>query len=125
MDQSIPQDTKVYSDIISNAAELGIDTDHVKEIEGADEVLKYASLSSIEINESTNRAILRKIDLNIMPWLMGLYVLQYLDKGVLSYAGVMGIQAEAHMSSSEYNWLGSGELHSRTSSFESKILTGC
>lgn len=110
MAQSISQDPKVYTDLVSNAAEHGIDPNHVKEIEGADEVLRYASISSIEIDDATNRQILRKIDLNIMPWLMGLYVLQYLDKGVLSYAGVMGIQEEMHMSSSEYNWLGSGKL---------------
>lgn len=104
------QGTKVSPDLVSTAAELGIDPGHVKELKGADGVLQYASQESIEIDEDTNRRILRKIDWHIMPWLCGLYVLQYLDKGVLSYAGVMGLQAETHMTASDYNWLGSSEL---------------
>lgn len=42
-----------------------------------------------------------------MPWLCGLYVLQYIDKGVLSYAGVMGLQKETHIDSAQYAWVGS------------------
>lgn len=112
MAQSFPssQDIKAYPDLVSSAAELGIDPSHVKELKGADDVLQYASQESIDIDSETNRRIVRKIDWHIMPWLCGLYVLQYLDKGVLSYAGVMGLQAETHMTSSDYNWLGSSEL---------------
>ncbi len=49
---------------------------------GVDKAYVYASAEAIEIDEKTNRYLLRKIDLNVLPWLLGLYILQYLDKGM-------------------------------------------
>ncbi|KZT30966.1 MFS general substrate transporter [Neolentinus lepideus HHB14362 ss-1] len=88
-------------------AELGVGSGHVLVEEGADAALRYASASVIQVDDVLNRRLRRKIDLHVLPWLCGLYVLQYLDKGVLSYAGVMGIQNDAHLTASDYNWLGS------------------
>ncbi|OAL31255.1 hypothetical protein AYO20_08310 [Fonsecaea nubica] len=89
------------------AEELGLDVGHVKEIKGADGAYTYASAVALEIDEKTNKRLLRKIDWHVLPWLCGLYVLQYLDKGVLSYAGVMGLQKETNLTSNQYTWLGS------------------
>ncbi|KAF2811382.1 MFS transporter [Mytilinidion resinicola] len=82
-------------------------TTHAAEELNGDKYLAYANTNTIIIDEETNKKLCRKIDMNVLPWLCGLYILQYLDKGVLSYAGVMGIQKENHMTSSEYTWLGS------------------
>ncbi|KAF2490625.1 MFS transporter [Lophium mytilinum] len=82
-------------------------TAHAVEELNGDKYLAYANTNSTIIDEETNKRLCRKIDMNVLPWLCGLYVLQYLDKGVLSYAGVMGIQKETNMTSSEYTWLGS------------------
>ncbi|KAJ4359601.1 uncharacterized protein N0V89_000156 [Didymosphaeria variabile] len=74
---------------------------------GADKMAAYANATATPIDDETNKQLLRKIDLNILPWLCVLYILQYPDKGVLSYAGVMGIQADAGLSASQFTWLGS------------------
>ncbi|KAH8664728.1 major facilitator superfamily domain-containing protein [Xylariales sp. PMI_506] len=75
---------------------------------GGDALLSYIDHSrAIELDEATNRRLLRKIDTRILPWLCCLYILQYLDKGVLSYASVMGIQTDANLTTSQYTWVGS------------------
>jgi MFS transporter, ACS family, allantoate permease len=48
---------------------------------GADQALEIVGDTLIEIDEATNRRLLRKIDWNVLPWLCTLYFLQYLDKG--------------------------------------------
>lgn len=68
--------------ITSTAEELGIAAEKVKDVKAADQVLEYANAEAIEVPDDVNRKILRKIDWHIMPWLCGLYVLQYIDKGV-------------------------------------------
>ncbi|KAH8812394.1 major facilitator superfamily domain-containing protein [Xylogone sp. PMI_703] len=77
------------------------------DIKGVDKAYAYASTETIEIDEKTNKYLLRKIDTYVLPWLLGLYILQYLDKGILTYAGVMGLQQDTHLSSSQYTWVGS------------------
>lgn len=101
------KDSAVDVDVAVAVSELGVETSHATEGTGADAALKYASAIAVSIDDELNARLLRKIDLHVLPWLCGLYVLQYLDKGVLSYAGVMGIQTEAQLTASEYNWLGS------------------
>lgn len=48
---------------------------------GADALLTYLD-QSVTLDEATNKRLLRKIDTNVLPWLCGLYIFQYLDKGV-------------------------------------------
>ncbi|ORY10119.1 major facilitator superfamily domain-containing protein [Clohesyomyces aquaticus] len=55
----------------------------------------YANVDALPIYEERNKKIVGKIDRN------------YLDKGVLSYAGVMGLQADTGLTASQYTWLGS------------------
>lgn len=50
------------------------------------------------------KALRWKIDLRIMPLLMAIYFLQYLDKTLLNYASVMGIKN--NLKGNEYNNLG-------------------
>ncbi|KAI9739832.1 MAG: hypothetical protein M1834_006553 [Cirrosporium novae-zelandiae] len=106
-DPVLESDSKVNPDLACAATELGIKTGQVAELKGADAVLVYASATAIDIDPETDKRLLRKIDLHVLPWLCVLYILQYLDKGVLTYSGVMGIKTEAQMSSSQYSWLGS------------------
>lgn len=68
--------------LAATAAELGVDSTHVAELKGADGALQYASEQVLEVDDATNKRILRKIDLHVLPWLCGLYILQFLDKGV-------------------------------------------
>ena len=53
------------------------------------------------------KAVLRKIDLHIMPVLLLVYMLMLVDKNSLSYANIMGIKTDVGLNASEYSWLGS------------------
>ncbi|KAH0170614.1 putative MFS allantoate transporter, partial [Aureobasidium melanogenum] len=76
----------------------------------ADEALK-AFMSHpgevIELDEATNKRLLRKIDWNLMPVMCIVYGLNYLDKTTLSYASVMGIKKDTHLEGLDYQWLSS------------------
>jgi MFS transporter, ACS family, allantoate permease len=52
----------------------------------ADEAMKaFANGETVEIDEATNKRLLRTIDLHLMPLLCLIYGLNYLDKTTLSY----------------------------------------
>jgi ACS family allantoate permease-like MFS transporter len=80
----------------------------------ADEALKaFASHQGevLHIDEATNKRLLRRIDLHLMPLLCLVYGLNYLDKTTLSYASIMGIslprsQGGIGLKGDQYNWLG-------------------
>ncbi|KAL1623120.1 hypothetical protein SLS54_004606 [Diplodia seriata] len=76
--------------------------------EGQDAALAFAAeCSMVPMDDATDRRVRRKIDCNLLPWMCGLYLLQYLDKTTLSYAWSMGITADTGMSSAQYSWTGS------------------
>lgn len=58
-------------------------------------------------NSPEAKAVLRKIDLRVMPILLVVYTLMLVDKNSISYANVMGIKEDTHLSASNYSWLGS------------------
>lgn len=71
---------------------------------------------TLELSEETNKRLLRKIDLHLMPILCIVYGLNYLDKTTLSYASIMGLKLPPSedklksgigISGPEYSWLGS------------------
>ena len=74
----------------------------------ADEAMKaFANGERIEIDEATNKRLLRIIDWHLMPLLCVIYGLNYLDKTTLSYASIMGIKKDIHLKGDDYQWLGS------------------
>ncbi|KAI9725141.1 MAG: hypothetical protein M1828_003483 [Chrysothrix sp. TS-e1954] len=76
----------------------------------ADEAMKAMAENeglSLEIDEATNKRLLRKIDMTIMPILCIVYGLNYLDKTTISYASVMGIKKDIGLVGDDYQWLGS------------------
>ncbi|KAH7928023.1 MFS general substrate transporter [Leucogyrophana mollusca] len=50
--------------------------------------------------------IRRKIDIYILPMMCTLYWIQFMDKTTLGSAAILGIEQDAHLSTSQYNWLG-------------------
>ncbi|KAL9051457.1 MAG: hypothetical protein Q9162_005988 [Coniocarpon cinnabarinum] len=64
-------------------------------------------LGDLTLDEATNKRLLRKIDLTIMPVLCLVYGLNYLDKTTLSYASVMGMKSDLKLVGDDYQWLGS------------------
>jgi hypothetical protein len=61
----------------------------------------------IHVTQSDNARVLRKIDLTILPILLTVYCLQYLDKATLAYASVFGLLKDANLHGEDYSWLGS------------------
>ncbi|KAK1774013.1 major facilitator superfamily domain-containing protein [Copromyces sp. CBS 386.78] len=53
------------------------------------------------------KAVLRRIDLRVLPLLLGAYFFQQLDKSSLSYVSIFGITDDAHLVGKQYSWLGS------------------
>ncbi|CBX97605.1 hypothetical protein IAQ61_001184 [Plenodomus lingam] len=64
-----------------------------------------ANASSFTYEEE--RAVLRRIDLRVLPLLLGAYFFQQLDKSSLSYVSIFGLQADAKLVGRQYSWLGS------------------
>lgn len=74
----------------------------------ADDAMKaFASGENVEIDEATNKRLLRIIDWHLMPLLSIIYGLNYLDKTSLSYASIMGIKKDINLQGDDYQWLGS------------------
>ena len=61
----------------------------------------------LDLDEVSNKRILRKIDRHILPLMCVIYGLNYLDKTTLSYAGVMGMQPDIRLTGREFSLLGS------------------
>ena len=76
----------------------------------ADEALKafdgYEG-ESLVVDEETNRRLLRKIDLNLMPLMCVCYGMNYLDKVTLSYASIMHMNEDLGLAGWQYSLLGS------------------
>lgn len=53
-----------------------------EKVKGADILLSYVDPDAPALDAETNRRLVRKIDIYVLPWLCGLYILQYIDKGV-------------------------------------------
>lgn len=59
------------------------------------------------LTRENNKRVLRRIDLRLLPILLGIYFFQQLDKSTLSYGSVFGLIQDAHLKGQEYSWLGS------------------
>lgn len=60
----------------------------------------------IEIDEATNKRLLRIIDWHLIPVMCIVYGLNFLDKTTISYASVMGIKEDIGLMDDDYQWLG-------------------
>ncbi|RFU30475.1 hypothetical protein B7463_g5877, partial [Scytalidium lignicola] len=58
-------------------------------------------------NSPEARRVLRKIDWRVMPLVFRVYLLQLMDKNALSFAAIMGVQKDTHLTADQYSWLGS------------------
>ncbi|CAE6511582.1 unnamed protein product [Rhizoctonia solani] len=58
------------------------------------------------IDDVSANHVRRKIDRNILPLMMSLYGVQYLDKATLGRAAVLGFIEDNNLSANQFNWLG-------------------
>ena len=74
----------------------------------ADEAMKaFAHGEIIEVDEATNKRLLRIIDWHLMPIMCVIYGINYLDKTTISYASIMGLKTDLNLKGDDYQWLGS------------------
>ncbi|VUC23947.1 unnamed protein product [Clonostachys rosea] len=75
------------------------------------EVAKYASHTRVEISPEENDRLRRMIDKRVLSIMITTYFLQSLDKGILSFASIMGLPQDTGMVqpngnvSQQYSWL--------------------
>ncbi|CAI7619537.1 hypothetical protein N7533_004460 [Penicillium manginii] len=53
------------------------------------------------------KQVLRRIDMRVLPLLLGAYFFQQLDKSCLSYVSIFGLVEDTHLVGQQYSWLGS------------------
>ncbi|KAH0597480.1 hypothetical protein MHUMG1_04858 [Metarhizium humberi] len=69
------------------------------------ELAKYICDARITITPEKNHELRRKIDRRILAVMISTYFLQAIDKGTMSFASIMGIRDDTHLSKQDYNWL--------------------
>ncbi|RMZ11860.1 hypothetical protein D0864_00865 [Hortaea werneckii] len=79
------------------------DSDTKSHSNDVQEVLDYGDTYT----EEEERAVLRKIDLAVLPMICGVFFLQYLDKQSLSYAGAFELITDLGLTNSQYSWCSS------------------
>ncbi|KAJ5896760.1 transporter [Penicillium subrubescens] len=80
---------------------------HAHDADDAMKIFDELHGEAIELDEATNKRLLRTIDWHMMPIMCFVYGMNYLDKTTLSYASIMGLKEDLHLKGDEYQWLGS------------------
>jgi len=72
-----------------------------------DEYHLYKRSDEQDVDDEEAKRVLRKIDRRIIPILILIYMMQYLDKNGINYASVYGLQKGTNLHNQDYSWLGS------------------
>ncbi|EXJ55756.1 hypothetical protein A1O7_08686 [Cladophialophora yegresii CBS 114405] len=64
--------------------------------------VRQEAMAILDDPKATKR-LLRKIDFTIVPCMIAVYFLQYLDKTTISYAAVMGLRTDTHLVGQDYS----------------------
>lgn len=74
----------------------------------ADKAAKFiAEHGEVTFDYEEEKRVLKRVDMRILPLILGAYFFQQLDKSALSYVSIFGIMEDANLKSLEYSWLGS------------------
>ncbi|RFU80564.1 allantoate permease [Trichoderma arundinaceum] len=82
-----------------------IEKDHTDYERVDKELAKYVTDARITISQEKNDELRRKIDRRVLAVMISTYFLQAIDKGTMSFASIMGIKDDTHLSGQDYNWL--------------------
>lgn len=66
------------------------------------ELIAGAGSLGLAVDPETNKRLLRKIDLHILPLICIIYFLQYIDKTAISYASVTGLRESANLHGNQF-----------------------
>ncbi|RDW25615.1 major facilitator superfamily domain-containing protein [Yarrowia lipolytica] len=74
----------------------------------ADEKLdvEVGEVNDITLDATTDKRLLRKIDMYLCPVMMLVYAVQFMDKSTNATASVMGLRTDLHMEGNDYSWSG-------------------
>lgn len=72
-----------------------------------DAVADRSHQQQVVVTDEDNKRILRKTDKHVLPILVWVYFLQILDKSVLGYGSVFGLQRDTGLVGTQYSWVGS------------------
>ncbi|GAB7352001.1 hypothetical protein MBLNU459_g2520t1 [Dothideomycetes sp. NU459] len=72
-----------------------------------DRALAILGDQHIELTEEDNKLIRRKTDKVILSILVWIYFLQILDKSVLGFGALFGLQTDTHLTGNQYSFVGS------------------
>ncbi|KAI8195238.1 putative transporter [Colletotrichum sp. SAR 10_65] len=72
-----------------------------------DPALKLTGGVVIEFTPEEERQTLRKIDMNMLPLMCWVYMIQFADKTTLNYASLMGIREDTNLKGNEFSWISS------------------
>ncbi|KAF9891120.1 hypothetical protein FE257_005056 [Aspergillus nanangensis] len=76
---------------------------HEASVDDVEEMVALAPAYTAE----EEKAVVRKIDMIILPFLCFVFFLQYLDKQSLSYAAVFGLIDDLNLTNTQYSWCSS------------------
>ncbi|CAA7262313.1 unnamed protein product [Cyclocybe aegerita] len=99
-------------DTMGNSSEAGdekLDSKHDFVAVATSEVDTAAELAAGDhgpLDPAEAHRVRRKIDLHILPLMCILYWIQFMDKTTLGAAAILGIREATHLTTNQYNWLG-------------------
>ncbi|KAI6087205.1 allantoate permease [Hypoxylon rubiginosum] len=91
------------SNMDAEKMEKGEPAPQVADVDAALEYLNHEGTTTMtEVNE---KALVRKLDFTIVPLMWACYNLQYLDKTLINYANVMGLQEDTGITGNQFSLL--------------------
>jgi hypothetical protein len=91
----IVQDIKSGEVVVLDASELFL----------RENGLTHDEIHDLLEDSQQTKALVRRIDVLLMPLMMGTYTLQYIDKQAMSYAAVFDLLGSTNTTKTQYSWL--------------------
>ncbi|KAI8240766.1 putative transporter [Colletotrichum sp. SAR 10_96] len=91
----------------SEAPDIDVGQVKLMDDRDVDPALKLTGGVVIEFTAEEERQTLRKIDMNMLPLMCWVYMIQFADKTTLNYASLMGIREDTNLKGNEFSWISS------------------
>ncbi|OAL43403.1 MFS general substrate transporter [Pyrenochaeta sp. DS3sAY3a] len=79
-------------------------TNIITEKDSAEKVESVDVSQAFEIDPDEERAVVRKLDMVIMPMMALVYFFQYLDKASINQAAIFGLRKDLHLTGEDFSW---------------------
>ncbi|KAF5524294.1 Allantoate permease [Colletotrichum aenigma] len=89
----------------SEAPDIDVGQVKLMDDRDVDPALKLTGGVVIEFTQKEERQSLRKIDMNMLPLMCWVYMIQFADKTTLNYASLMGIRGDTNLKGNEFSWI--------------------